>query len=256
MSPNKEDKKRIYWDEDEINKVAEEALRLYLQDTENLWTYIEEAQLVLPSNRRRTIMGRATVNSGLREKFEELRRNYFEDGLAYPLEISVETVEWKEKPRSELLASITAEEILALLAKRVAPLLESLTRTPAPAEKTSHFVSSPSQNEARTEPQIVAEPKKRFPKVLILEFLPGQEEDIRKKATGFNLELIFGGKGRREHVPPKCNWCIVFRKVSHSTINRTKDQIGNEHVFVVDGIGAALKTLADINARIHGPQGK
>lgn len=255
MNQEKDDKKRIYWDEGEIAKVAEEAFRLYLQDIENLWTLIEEAQQVLPENRRRTIMGRATVNAALREKFEEIRRTFLEECQEPPIEIEVETVVQKEVPRAELLASISAEEILTLLARKFAPFLESLGKATATAEKALPPVVIPvAQKPVYFEQPIETEPKKRHPKVLILEFLADQEEAIRKKAAGFQLELIFGGKGRREQVPRTCNWCVILRKVSHSTSKRMKNQIEGGHTFVVNGIDSAMKALADINSKIHGMQ--
>lgn len=250
---------RVRWTTEEQRKLAESVLNIYLKDTTNIWRYVAEAQKsVLPADRQRPIMGANAVNDAFLEIFEEVRQEFLNEGIAIPVEITIEKEVPVQTPREELLASITPTEMWVLVGKMLGPFIDSMGKIPSIIEKSVQPSTPPARKEIAPTPflQVASEPKKRLPKVLIAEFLPQQEEDIRRKAKDFQIELVFVGKGWREKVPPSCNWFIVNRKVSHSTTNRMQRDFNGEHMFVVNGITEAMKALADINARVHGPQGK
>ncbi|GEM_PF-2905111 len=256
MSADKR-KSRVFWTDEEIHKVAEEALRLYTEDTSNLWSFVAEAQKTLPAHRQRTITGRRGISSELTQRFVEARIEFLES-LSHPVEIQIEKEVRVETPREEILASITTEELLIIVARRLAPVVGAIPKILEKLAVASSEVLGAVPKPLATEPTTNGSAEKiressgrtRHPRVLLLEFLPKQEEAVRQKAGEFQLELVFGGKGNREKAPPSCNWCIMNKKVSHSTLWRTKSEVGNQHVFVVNGVDGALKKLADINAKV------
>jgi len=91
-------------------------------------------------------------------------------------------------------------------------------------------------------------PRKRKIKILLCEFLPGQEQSIREKThdLDLDLELVFRRKDDREKTPPSCNWCIIMKKLSHSASARIEKRMDNSHVFYVEGITSTVKILREI----------
>jgi hypothetical protein len=239
---------RICWTEQEIEQVAEHAFLLSLENTENLWDLVRRSQEALPKDRQRNITGRNYINEEMLEKFNEIRKRFFEDlALAYSVEIEIEREILVEKPKEELIGEISTEELIIELARRVTPLLAALPQVAEKAIKDS----SPS-NEEKPKVQVPAStPKKRLQKILVLEFLPGQEEIIlnRVKELGIEVELVFGGKGRREDIPRSCNWSIINTKVSHSFLAKMQKQIHRERVFMVNGINAAIQKIQEISKK-------
>ncbi len=163
------------------------------------------------------------------------------------MEIEIEREILVEKPKEELVGEISTEELIIELARRVTPLLAAL---PQVAEKA--IKDSLPSNEEKSKVQVPAStPKKRLQKILVLEFLPGQEEIIlnKVKELGIEVELVFGGKGRREDIPRSCNWSIINTKVSHSFLAKMQKQIHRERVFMVNGINAAIQKIQEISKK-------
>ena len=243
---------RVRWTTIEQRNLAEAVLHISLRDTENIWRFVAEAQKsVLPEDRQRPIMGANAINDTFLEIFEEVRQEFLNESLAVPIEISIETEVPVQTPREEILASITPAETWMLVGKMLGPFIESMTKIPSIIERGIQTSVPPIHKDVAPAPlpQVAIESKKRLPRVFIAEFLPQQEEDIRRKAKDFKLELVFVGKGWREKIPPSCNWFIVNRKVSHSTTLRMQKSFNGKHVYVVNGITEMMKVLADINAR-------
>ncbi len=245
---------RVVATEEEIAQVAEEAVKLALQDKELIWPFIAKAQKVLPENRRRTITGRNQVNKAMVEEFCRQRQDILDTGVPFPVQITEPPKEvLVERTRPDLLASITSEEFAGLIAQRfLTPLIEMVPQllqrgkehTVVSAEKTPQTPNGTATVSHHSPPSA----KKQ--RVLLFGFLRSQENDISEKSRDFNLELMMLDKDiKKVRVPPSCQWCIVFKKTSHAGSESIKTHFG-DRMIVVGGVKAALSALADIHSQI------
>jgi len=236
---------RICWTDEEIKQVAEHAFLLSLEDEENLWDLVRRSQEALPKHRRRNIIGRNYINDEMLAAFNEVRERFFQDlATAYSVEIEIESEVLVEKTTEEFFGELSTEDLIIELTRRLTPLLAAL---PKVAEKAIQESVPETISPKVTEPKTPTKSKK-LPKILLLEFLPGQEEAILQKVKdgGIQVELVFGGKGRREDIPRTCNWSIINTKVSHSFLAKMQKQIRRERVFMVNGINAAMQKILEI----------
>lgn len=243
-------KPRVFWTNEELESVIKEAVQVALQDEEFIWSFISKGQLrVLPKERQRTITGRNAVNDRMARMFCEERQKVLDEGTPYPVVIEEETREvLVERPRAELLESITTEELICIIAKRMAPIIDLI---PTLLTKGGDKIMA---NEFTDSSQLKVInkllPTKRKVRVLLIGFLPDQEKEIQSKSENFNLELMFQRKDANSAVPPpSCQWCVVFQKVSHSTFNKAKGHFGSKKLFFSTGIADTMKKLADINSK-------
>lgn len=241
-------KSKVIWNDQEIAAVARAAVERSLEDRSFIWSFVSHGQSVLPHNRRRTITGRNGINARIIEEFSRLRQEILEEGV--PFQVDVVRQVMVERPREDILNSITTEELIGLLAKRLAPVIDML---PGLIQKGTQRLATPPVPEAQHHPAPAEEVEgtTRYPKVLLTGFLPGQEKDIRAKAGEFKLNLVFKGKDvEKSAAPSSCQWCVSLRKMSHAMSGRLKKTMG-KNIIIVDGITGALKALADINSRIQ-----
>jgi len=247
-------KSKVYWTDEEMAQVIAEAVKLSLEDKEFTWSFVGKGQKVLPEERRRSIMGKAGINSKIMDAFCQARQDALDTGVPFQVTIEKESVEvLVERPREEILRSVTNEELTGLIAKRLlAPIFDSI---PALLQKGREWPSTGEATFAGGETRVVQPPRAsapRKPKVLLYGFLPGQETDIREKAKGFTLiDLIFAEKdSRMKGTLPSCQWCVMLMKSSHAASGKLKKSLGNDRIFPVEGISMAVKALADINSQV------
>lgn len=237
-------KKRVIWDDSESAAAVAEAVRISLEDEDFIWAFVAKGQKVLSPERQRNITGRQGINRTVLEEFRRVRREILETGV--PFEVTIEKEVLVERPRKDVLASITTEELVMLVAKKLAPIIDFL---PALIEKAGErlVVASKAESSGGV-PQVLETPTNRNPRVLLYGFLPQQEKDILDRTKEFNLELRFQKKeGRQPEPPPSCQWCVVINKVSHPAWNKLKGHFG-KRISLVEGLTQALQTLADINS--------
>lgn len=249
--PKPERRTRICWTEVEMEQVAEAAFLHYLEgDPMSIWELIAEGQTCLPKNRQRSITGKASVHIDVIAKFHQIRKDYFRDlNSLSNIVIETERVETIGLSTEEMLDRLKTEELMEELIKRMTPLLVSL---PHIVERfiSSEFIKEKVEemSHAKVAKTVSAVPEKpKLPKILLLEFLPNQETIIKRKVEdlGYQVELIFGGKDRREDMPT-CNWCILNKKVSHSLSDKLNKQVGKKRVSVVTGIDYTIKRIKEI----------
>ncbi|MEI6346064.1 MAG: hypothetical protein WCO79_02420 [bacterium] len=243
-------KPRTIWTDEEVQKVIERAVEISLNDREFLWAFIARAQIVLPMERRRSIVGRNTVTEDLIEQFVQERQQFLDQCV--PSQVNIETRVTVERPRSEILKSINTAELLHLLAQHLAPIIDNL---PAMLrmlqEKTDRSaLSEPASAGSDLERRPTPEPTpKRLPRILLYGFLPGQAKKIVERTKGFQLELVFYEKSKQlSGTPPTCQWCVVLNKTTHSVTHKLKTQHG-DRVTLVEGIDRTVGFLADLNSR-------
>jgi len=245
-------KKRVYWTSEEESQVVTAALQAMMEteDKSLLWPFIEIAQkAVLPHDRQRTITGSGCVKDDLFDALCQEKETFLEDSA--PLQLTVEKptiVNAPEKPREEILASLTTEEILGLAAKRFASIVDMLLQRKE--QSASIYVERPSQPPLALPKlsQANQPPTARRPRVMMYGFLPGQQGHILNKMGNLDLELVFYDR-RRTEPPPSCQWVVAMNKIAHKAWNKMKDKMG-ENITLVEGITDAVKALADINAKI------
>ena len=224
-----------------MRHVAEESLLHYLEDTENLWLFVAAiSQSSIPANRRRKIQGKASLNADFIRIFKKVRQEYFEN-LAFQLEINIEPEpeakqeipqETPTELPTDLLQRFSTEAILAEVGRRMSTALAVLPQLLD--SKIIHGKIIPGMaNTPIPEKTVSTVQKKILPRVMLVEFLSQQEQAIERKVreAGIEVDLIFGGKGRRESVPTSCNYCIFFEKTNHSLSSRLKKQLGKERIF-------------------------
>lgn len=253
MSEEKKPRKtRVVWSAAEIRQVAESALLLSFEDTENLWDLVSRSQECLPKSRRRNITGRNNINQDMVDAFRDARKEYFDDiSLMSSVEIEVETEIPVEKTQEDFFLETSTEDLIAEVARRMIPIFAAMPafmeRIIKSGEVANYLPEKTIQQQQPAIKKAPPQPKVRLPKVLLLEFLPQQEDDIRKKVEEKELqskvELVFGGKGRREQVPRSCNWLIINTKVSHSLLSRIQKKATKERRFMVNGINAAVERI-------------
>ena len=117
-------KSKVIWNDQEIAVVARAAVERSLEDRSFIWSFVAHGQNVLPQNRRRTITGRNGINARIIEEFCRLRQEILEEGV--PFQVDVVRQVMVERPREDILNSITTEELIGLLAKRLAPVIDML----------------------------------------------------------------------------------------------------------------------------------
>lgn len=245
--PGERQRTRICWTDEEITKVAEHAFLLSLEDEDNLWDLVRRSQEALPENRRRNITGRNYINEEMLVAFNKIREQFFQDlATVYSVEIEIEREVLVEKSKQQFFDELSTEDLIIELARRVTPLLAALPKVAEKAiEETRPSTQlQPRLNETKAKPQT-----KKLPKILLLEFLPNQEEIIRQKVSESKaqVELVFGGKSRREDIPRTCNFSIINTKVSHSFLAKMQKQIHRDRVFMVNGINAAMQKILEIS---------
>lgn len=248
MAASKDRKTRVVWTNEELTLVVQEAVRLSLKDEDFIWAFVSKGQKVLLQDRQRVITGKNGINPKTIGEFCHVRQEILETGV--PFEVVIEKEVLVERPRKDILASITTEELLGLFASRLAPIIELI---PVLIEKasekleTTREVASPS---GRAEERALEERTARNPRVLLYGFLPQQEMDIREKSKVFNLDLRFQKKeGRQSEPPPSCQWCVVINKISHPAWNKLKKNFGGR-IRLVEGVTQAMQILADINSQV------
>lgn len=248
MAPQPKPRIRIVWTSEEILQLAEEAVQKYLETQNDIWRYFAEAQGVLPRNRQRKITGNNHVNAEMLEAFEIARRKRLrptEEAVHVEVESTVEPSN-STQSLEERLSDFTLEELVTGLQGRLQGLFEMIQPITDLAAKFSAIKPLVIPKESNPTPQ----PRIKKPGILVLEFLPDQENNITQKISGIEdlqVELIFGGKNYRNPVPPGCLWAIFLRKVSHSLENRIRDKIGRSNVQVVDGVTGAVHAIQQIN---------
>lgn len=245
-------KKKVSWTDEELEQVAREAVKLHLVDTEQAWIYIKQAQKnVLTHDRQRVIVGRANINERLIELFCEVRSEILETGVPFPVQIEGPEVP-VEPSREELLETITTEELLVMAAKRLTPIIGLASKLMQKSLERPVAVATPPQGNGGQLRSPPTAPTVRKTRVLMYGFIASQERDIREKASGFNLDLIFKKKeGRTDDPPPSCEWCVVINKISHPAWDKMKRKFTSERIRLVEGTSEALKVLADINAVVN-----
>lgn len=267
-------RKKVFWSKEEENRVLEEAMMISLEDQEFIWAFMSKAQKILPENRQRWIAGRNNVKDSLIQRFCQMRAEFLDRGE--PVQVVVETTdepapEMSPTPaevpmvpamaREEMLKSITTEELLKIVAERLAPIISLipalLQSRLMPAQVSGQVAEEkkPAETPTVTTPPVPKTPPPaptvRPPKVLLCEFLPSQETEIRERAKHFNLELAFQPKTHKPRggITPHCRWCICMDKRSHARSGQLKKEFRQDHIVLVGGIEAAVKALADINAK-------
>lgn len=233
------------WSEEEQRQVVEEAVRLSLKDTNFIWSFIAQGQAVLPEARRRIITGRNGINDKIIAEFCAVRQEILERGV--PFAVNIEKPVMVERPREEVLQSITTKELIQLVAERMAPLFELI---PALLHKRSEPHTPEVRMESKREESLrpVQSRQPRKPRVLMYGFLPGQEKVIAEKAANFNLELKFLDKEVSQlKVPPTCQWCVSLDKIRHAASDKLRKSFKKD-VFFVHGVESALKKLAELNS--------
>ncbi|MDD4804752.1 MAG: hypothetical protein PHN69_06335 [Candidatus Pacebacteria bacterium] len=253
MSQEKK-QQRIYWTEDEIEKVLEEAIKLYFEDR-NIWSHFIKAQGVLPQNRQRNIVSRSCVSKDLIDLFCQKRQEILEQGV--PFEVSIEVPVPKEvlveRPREEVLKGISTRELMCLLAERLAPFIDGLPTLVQGIKVTTNISETPFKDGSHKTSSSTSTTVHKT-RVFMYGFLASQKNDILEKAAGFNLELIFRKKEGKIFDPPaSCNYCLVINKINHPAWNAMKAKFskkGKGRIQLVTGISDALKELADINAQV------
>ena len=254
MSPKRMQRKpRVFWTDEELEAVIAKAVEVALEDKEFIWSFIAKGQQqALPKERQRFIAGRNVINDKITKMFCESRQKVLEAGVPYPVFIQDDPKEvLVERPRAELLDRITTEELIGIIAKRLATIIDLIPNLLQRGKDKGAL----SEQAAPISTRIVqpSNQVKRLQRVLLIGFLPDQEAHIRNKANSFNLELMFQRKdASKVDPPPSCKWCILLlTKISHSTGNKVRDALGRERAFYVNGIDQAVKTLADINSRVE-----
>ena len=216
---------------------------------------------VLPPERQRKVVGRNSTSNDLVARFNLCRQKVLDSKVAPepkaiepedPEVIVLEKEVMVELPREQVLESITNEEFIREAAKRLAPVLSSLGSISQLVQVISRDRTMAAAQEVVSRPRFdLGAPTVRKPRVLVFGFLHGQDQEIKTKAAGFNLDLIFYKKeGRQVEPPPSCQWCIMIKKVGHPAWNKIRDNMGTDRVFLVEGVTDAMKKLADINALI------
>lgn len=248
MSEDSQRKTRVVWTSEEQTQVVEEAVRLSLGDTDYIWSFIADGQKVLPPERQRMIAGRNGINTKIAEEFCTQRQGILERGV--PFQVNIEKQVNIERPRAEILASITTQELIQLVADRMAPIIELL---PVFLQKGIEQPAKRAPAESKREQSVIPIPVPtgpRKPRVLMVGFLPGQEKIFEEKVKNFNLELKFLDKdASKPKVPPSCQWCISLDKIRHAVSDKLQDSF-QKNVFFVKGLDGALKQLADLNSRV------
>jgi hypothetical protein len=268
-------KKRVRWTPEEESLVIEEAVIVNLEDEDHIKDYMNGGQRVLPENRRRLIACRNNIKKEMIERFCQMRSEFLDRGE--PVQVVVETTDepTPEVPpapvevpvvpvltREEVLKSITIEEWLKIGAERLAPFLSLipaiLTQFRMPPVQVNGQVAEEKKSVETPTVTTLPVPKTpppaptvRPPKVLLCEFLPSQETEIRERAKHFNLELAFQPKTHKPRggITPHCRWCICMDKRSHARSGQLKKEFRQDHIVLVGGIDAAVKALADIHAK-------
>jgi len=247
-------KQKVFWSDEEIDRVAQAAVDFSFIDKEFIRQFCTKAQKsVLPPERQRKVLTSTATNEKLEKRFIQLRQKALEPKPSQeqeePAVITIEKEVVLELPREQVLASITNEEFVCEVARRMAPVLSSLGEISKLVQVLNRErVASAAVQESviRVRPDSFTS-KPRKVKVLLFGFLPQQEHDIKEKVSGFNLELVTCKKGE---VPPSAGYCVMMRKISHPAWQKIRDGIGNDRVYLVEGITEALKKLADINSLI------
>lgn len=241
-------KPKVYWTEEESERAIGEAVRISLEDKEFIWSFVGKGQKVLPEERRRFITGKAGINAKIMEKFCQARQEILETGVPFPVTIEEPPVEiLVERPREEILRSITTEELIALIAKRLAPVLEAIPSLLQKSEgRLAPSTAAPTVERVQVIQSIRSTPVEGKRKVLLFGFLPRQEPVIREKTTNLNLELVFARKDSpMKDTPPSCQW-VVAMKSSHSATDKLKERVGK--MFYVDGTKKAIEALREIHS--------
>lgn len=241
-------KTRVHWTDKEMEQVVGEAVKIAFENREYVWAHVAEGQKVLPEERRRFITGKAGINAKIMEAFCQERQEILETGVPFPVNIEEPPVEiLVERPREEILKSITTEELIALIAKRLAPVLEAIPSLLQKSEgRLAPSSATPAVERAKAIQPIHSTPVERKRKVLLFGFLPRQEPVIREGATNLNLELVFAKKdSQMKGTTPSCQW-VVAMKSSHSATDKLKERSGK--FFYVNGTKAAIDALRDIHS--------
>lgn len=256
-------KAKVLWTDEEIHLATSEAVKLSLKDSDSIWPFFAEAQKVLPPDRQRWINGKNNISKELVERFCQLRQEILEQGV--PFEVQIEgppTIKelQVERPRQEILDTITNAELMELNARRLATFagnialfMDVFSKMMVKADVKPLPVAIQEQPPQQIKPtvaeQVVAPTRKR--RVLLYGFLPGQEKEIRERSKDFNLELMFREHKRQCHnLPYTCSWCLVMNKLNHPSWDKLNKKYGSNRIKLIEGVTAALKELANINSQI------
>lgn len=246
-------KSRIFWSDVEVEKIIEEALRLYFAE-EKIAGYIADGQKVLPQDRQRTINSQSVGKKFLGIFKQKRDEAIFKD---LPSEIQIEIPVPKEvlveRPLAETLERVTTEELLIVLSKRLAPVIDRFNTVIHKIEKPNEHHDNHAKKPVENNEQVTSLTNSKT-KVLLYGFLEGQKNDIISRSSNFNLDIIFRTKDQGISNPlPSCNYCIVLRMVSHADWNKLKGtfaQKGKGHICYVKGVNDTLKNLAKINSLV------
>jgi hypothetical protein len=250
MVIKKERKTLVRWNAEDLAVVIPGAIEAWKSDQEQAWRWIAEGQKALPKERQRKVSGVASVSSDLMEAFCAARLEAITIEVPEPvvLDREIEIV----PPRAELINSLTTDELMGLLAKRAAPLIDLLLPLAKKYLEKPVTVGVPPPQLSSLRDSVKEQTRSRKTRVLISGFLPGQEQDIEAQANDLklNLELVFQRKDSTEEPPPSASWCVMFRKNSHAQYRKLKKGVGSDRLRIVEGTTDALKELADINSLV------
>lgn len=285
-------KEKVHWTDEEWRTVINAAVLKWLDDEEHIWSHLAEAQdEVLPEKRRRCIQGRNIVKPEVLEMFNKARRELLnrkepvEAKVEAPSPVPTPTPQLDTQPvvqpvvdRATIINGMTNEELFELVKQRLSPILEGIgalagffksqllrsVTSPAPATDTS----TPSvkkdvvlPNPPATHGVVPSTPPAAPPtpprvpkstKVLIFNFPPEIEAEIRRRSLNFDLELYFISQPEGEGVPkiPVCDWGIVNRNTPLS--RRAKMALdkrpGTKKLFDAGTPETVLRKLNDINS--------
>lgn len=242
-------KKKVFWNQEEEDKVVGEAITLSRVDESNLTVLFKKAQNnVLPPERRKHILSTTNIKTSAIEKFRA-KRNEVLVSTPEIVTVEVDKEVLIEKPRQEILDSISREELWMLLGKLVLPLIESVPLLVQRVGITQRQATMP------TRPQFPTPPAAPVPirkvRVLMVGFKADQKEQISRDTSNFDVELTFEDfnsllRGKN----PACNWCIHTRFSGHKHTDHLEDYQENGRLFRVSGTCEAKKALAKINSLV------
>jgi hypothetical protein len=233
-------KAKIFWSEDEIEALAQQAALLRLDPNYlscGLSQLIPPAQQVLPEERRRAITSYAQVE----KEFDERVAQHMRALLNRPPEVKVvekevPKVEYVKTEPAEAVREATAGTILDELLRRITDHVGTLvmaTQRPDAAPAYTRPKASASEPEAR--------PLKPVgPTVITLGFSQNSFLALqnRLKDYGVRLKWVDTGNGKVERVPSGANYVVVspgHHMKSHKWTKSAVALYGRERVFTVPG---------------------
>ncbi len=247
-------KKLVRWNNEEIRQLVAVAVVAWLKNAGKLYTWevfaLPEVQAVLPADRRRKIAGWQSLSDDTISAFEAGVNKFVSEAYPAPEVFPVETIVEVVPSLETVLAAATDEQIASVVLQRVKEKLEVVTELNRRLASLSNLMPV---TEAQKAPVVIKEPPKpRRVKVALYGFLDSQEQNIRAKASGFDLELVFVNTEGKMKAKPAAGWHIMMVKMmSHKHSGQVeKAAQASDRVITVHGIDGALKHLADINSRV------